>query len=158
MDNSGSIEGALSEERLTGVNWLTRVNQVSRCVRKVERTRTVGFKLPEPLVEAYAELPSSSKTLVKTVTMSMIYALARKHGVEVECEEQLKPMLSEVPSTGGSIIINANIAEAKQQVNVNIDLESIVDLVKELYKLRRGMPQVQRRLVEELYERVKHMN
>lgn len=157
MGQGEPILGEFESGQLTGVNWLTRVNQVSRCVRKVERTRTVGFKLPEPLVEAYAELPSSSKTLVKTVTMSMIYALAKKHGIEVECEEQLRPMLSDVPSVNGQIIINANIADARSQVNVNI-LADIRVIVDKLYGTRQGLPVVQRRLVEELYKLVSKLN
>ena len=151
-----AVEGAGA---LTGVNWLTRVNQAVRCARKIERTRTVGFKLPEPLHNAYTELPSSGKSVVKMVTASIIYALAKRYNIEVECEDQLKPLLSDVPAPGGQIIINANIAEAKPQVNVNIQVvNEIKDLVEYLYRLRHDFPEVQRRTVEKLYRLVQRLN
>ena len=151
------------EAGLTGVNWLTRVNQVSKCVRKVGRSYTVGFKIPEPLREAYAELPSASKTLIKTVVMSLIYALAKKHGVEIECEEQLRPMISDAPAVGGQIIINANINENRNEnkvrVALNVDVEALRDalrLLEYLYgEAARGMPPQNRAVLARRLARAK---
>ena len=132
--------GDHKQSELTGVDWLTRVNRVSRCIRKIERSRTVSFKVPEPLHTAYLDLPSTSKTTVKAVIMGLIYALARKHGQEIECEDQLKPLLSEVPSTSGHIIINANIstAQANPTININIkkaDIDYLERLIHDLLVL-----------------------
>ena len=152
--------GGSDQTELTGVNWLTRVNQLARCVKKVERTRTVGFKIPEPLVEAYSELPSVGKRTIKTVVMSLIYALALKHNIDIECQEQLKNIVSEIPLTSGSIIINANINhnDVKPEVNVSIDLGWLKDVVSKLYELRQPLPPLQRKLVEQLYEKLRKVN
>ena len=112
----GSSEGSV----LTGVNWLTRVN--TRCVRKVEKTRVVGFRVPSPLVDAYSDLPDNAKTTIRVVVASLVYALAKKYGIDVECEEQLKPMLSEIPALGGSIVLNININNNENRNEVRLEI------------------------------------
>ncbi len=61
-------------------------------------------------------------------------------------------------SSNINININMNINELKNNVNVEVELKSIVSIVERLYKLRDGLPVIQRRLVEELYKKVSTMN
>lgn len=130
-----NIEGS-DESVLTHVNQLTNVN--TRCVRKIERTRIVGFRIPTPVADAYMDLPPTAKTTLKTIVSSLIYAFAKKYEIEVECEEFLRAWINDVPAIGGQIIINANIAEAKSNINISVDpkaIEEIVDLLGHLYSL-----------------------
>jgi len=120
----GSSEGGV----LTGVNWLTRVN--TRCVRKVEKTRVVGFRVPSPLADAYSDLPDNAKTTVRIVVASLVYALAKKYSIDVECEEQLRPMLTDVPALGGSIVLNVNINNNENRNEVKIEVPR--ELLKKL--------------------------
>lgn len=54
--------------------------------------------------------------------------------------------------------LNINRNEAKQQVNVHVDLKPIVELIERLYELRKPLPPLQRKIVEELYKKVKGVN
>lgn len=150
-----SIEGS-DESVLTYVNQLTNVN--TRCVRKIERTRIVGFRIPTPVADAYIDLPPTAKTTLKTIVSSLIYAFAKKYGIEVECEEFLRAWINDVPAIGGQIIINANINENKSKIDVKIQLEPIIELIQKLYELRKPLPPLQRKLVEDLYARIKRLN
>jgi len=57
-------------------------------------------------------------------------------------------------------IVNMNINhnEVKPKVDVNIDLSWLKEIVERLYELRKPLPPVQRRLVEELYEKIRKVN
>ena len=61
-------------------------------------------------------------------------------------------------------IVNLNVAsaqanaDAKPQINVNIDLRGVAEIVERLYQLRQPLPPMQRRLVEELHRKLKGVN
>ena len=124
---------------LTSVDMSTSVYRLAKCLRDIERTRVVSFRLPKPLVEAYQDLSANGKALAKATVASIIYALAKSEGLEVECEEQIKAMVGEmnIAKPQGTLVININVASSTPQVNVNFDLKGLDKIERLLEDLVR---------------------
>ena len=148
---------------------LTRYQSVNRereCIEGIEKTRTVGFRVSKLAWTLYDNiLNSQEKETLKYLVEGTIIALAKQKLGELPCEQQLQARLayaavraSGSPSVSFNINVNIQKAEANPQVNVSIDLKAVVDLVEKLYELRKPLPPVQRKIIEELRAKLKGVN
>lgn len=134
------------------------------CEDLIKRTRPLSIRVSKLVWKLYDDLFTAlDKEVLKAILEGTIIAIAKqKLDDKLPCKELLNARLAYAvaKATGNSqvsfnINVNINKAEANQKVDVKIDLEPIIKIVKKLYELRTPLPPLQRKLVEELHKRLK---
>lgn len=140
---------------LTGVNVLTSVNSLVRCIEKTRKTRTIGFRVSQPIWEAYDDLPEGEKASLRLVVESLVYALAKKNGITLQCEEAVKSRLADISfglRQSQPFILNININNAEARAEAEVASSVFVRLETKAEELRASIEELQARLerVEQL--------
>lgn len=111
------------------------------------------MRIQPSLLELYQKAPDDVKTLARYAMRSALQAVILAYWLE-----GYVPKLQDQFNQPVIINLNINNNDVKPKVNVNIDLGWLKDIVSKLYELRQPLPPVQRKLVEQLYEKLRKVN
>lgn len=116
---------------------------------KEARTSKMEFRTWPELKYVYGKAPDHVKTAARrafeAVIISWFLGMRETQALEY---------------AGSPVIINLNLNmnEAKADARASVDLTPIKDILEKLYELRKPLPPVQRKLIEELYGRLSKLN